>query len=163
MGSPQAAAEGVNPMTENTAFTVQTLMNTVAAMQESINALTLKLMKQDAKDKFDIPGAPRMEKTDIQEPAAFNGSGFTDWSENFIAHLRLRDRRWEPLLKGIKERSKQPLSDMDGAALMTEADIKDNGVLQIFQQQLYEYLKRYTAGEPSTYVQAGGPEGAFEA
>ena len=45
-------------MTENTAFTVQTLMNTVAAMQESINALTLKLMKQDAKDKFDIPGAP---------------------------------------------------------------------------------------------------------
>jgi hypothetical protein len=159
MGSPQTV-ERADPLTADPAATIQTLMNTVAKMQESINALTLKLMKQD---KFDIPGAPRMEKTDIQDTTPFNGAGFTDWSENFIAHLRLRDSRWEPLLKGIKERSKQPVSEMDGDALMAEASIKDNAVLQIFQQQLYEYLKRFTAGEPSTYVQAGGPEGAFEA
>ena len=164
MGSPEPPAlERAGLMTENTAFTVQTLMNTVASMQESINALTLRLMKQDAKDLYDIPGAPRMEKTDVQEPGAYNGSGFSEWSETFIAHLRLRDRRWDPLLKGIKERSKQPLSDMDGTALMGEANIKDNSVLQVFQQQLYEYLKKYTAGEPLTYAQAGGPEGAFEA
>ena len=85
-------------MANDTAFTVQTLLNTVAQMQESINALTIKLMDQK---KHDVPGAPRMEKTDITDPVAYNGSGFTDWSENFIAHVRLRDRRWEPLLKGI--------------------------------------------------------------
>ena len=85
----------------------------------------------------------------------FNGANFADWSENFIAHIRLRDRRWEPLLTGVKERSKQPLSDIDGPDLMSEAGITDNTVLQIFQQQLYEYLKRFTSGDPATYVQVG--------
>ena len=122
-------------MANNTAFTIQTLLNTVAQMQESINSLTIKLMDQK---KHEVPGAPRMEKTDITDPVAYSGNGFTDWSENFIAHVRLRDRRWEPLPKGIKERSKSPLSDMDGNALMAEAEISDNKFLEIFQQQLYE-------------------------
>ncbi len=104
-----------------------------------------------------------MDHKDLKDPSEFNGNHFVSWSEDFITHVRLRDRRWEPLLKGIKERSKSPLSEMDGAALMAEADIASNEILQVFHQQLYVYLKKFTSGEPASYVLAGGPEGAFEA
>ena len=153
IGSPAPTPAPTDP-------TIQVLMATVAAMQESINTLTKQLMETK---KYEVAGAPRMDHKDLKDPSEFNGNHFVSWSEDFITHVRLRDRRWEPLLKGIKERSKSPLSEMDGAALMAEADIASNEILQVFQQQLYVYLKKFTSGEPASYVLAGGPEGAFEA
>ena len=59
LGAPSPTRRPVQPapdtMANNTAFTVQTLLNTVAQMQESINALTIKLMDQK---KYDVPGPP---------------------------------------------------------------------------------------------------------
>ena len=75
----------------------------------------------------------------------------------------MRDRRWEPLLKGIQKRSQKPVSEMDGPTLMKEASISSNEILQTFKSQLYVYLKRFTGGDPLSYVLANGQESAFEA
>ena len=45
---------------------------------------------------------------------------------------------------------------------MSESDIGNQAVLNIFQEQLYEYLKRFTR-EPLSHINAHGPDGAFEA
>ena len=46
---------------------------------------------------------------------------------------------------------------------MAEADIKNDQVVTVFQEQLYEYLKNLTCKEPLTHVNAHGPDSAFEA
>ena len=147
-------------MEVNTAFTVQALLQTVAAMQESIAQLTRKLTESK---RFEVAGAPRMDIKDQKDPSSFNGQHFTSWSEEFITYLTMRDRRWEPLLSGIKEKSTTPLNELDGPDLMSKADISSNDILQIFQSQLYVYLKQFTSGEPLSYVLANGKDGAFEA
>ena len=104
-----------------------------------------------------------MDLKDQKDPSAYSGQHFTTWSEDFITHLTMRDRRWEPLLKGIQKRSQKPVSEMDGPTLMKEASISSNEILQTFQSQLYVYLKRFTGGDPLSYVLANGQESAFEA
>ena len=144
----------------NNSFTIQALLQTVAQMQESITTLTRQLTESK---RHDLPGAPKMDLKDQKDPTAFSGQNFTSWSEDFITHLTMRDRRWQALLKCIKERSKAPVSEMDGPKLMEEASISSQEILQTFQAQLYVYLKRFTAGEPLSFVLANGQEGAFEA
>ena len=154
-----AATAGAS-MENNTAFTVQALLQTVAAMQESIAQLTRQLNETR---KFEVAGAPKMDLKDQKDPSTFAGQHFNSWSEEFVTHLTMRDRRWETLLSYIKEKSTTPLDELDGPALMKKADITSDNILQIFQAQLYVYLKRFTSGEPLSYVLANGKDGAFEA
>ena len=142
-------------MEANNAFTIHALMQTVAQMQESITNLTRQLT---AKKRHDLPGTPKMDLKDQKDPTAFSGQNSTSWSEDFVTHLTMRDRRWQALLKGIKERSKAPVSEMDGPKLMEEANISSNEILQTFQAQLYVYLKRFTTGEPLSFVLANRQE-----
>ena len=142
---------------------MQSLLSTITAMQQSINALTQQLSYYKDKSGHEIPGAPRMGDKDLKEPSEYGGTDFKTWSEDFIAHLRRRDRRWAPLLKGIQVRSKTPLKDIDGPALMAEAEIANDKVLKVFAEQLYEYLRNFTCREPLTHVNAHGPDNAFEA
>ena len=86
-------------MAVNNGFTIQALMQVVASMQESINNLTRQV--NDNK-RYEIAGAPRMDLKDQKDPAEFNGQHFAAWSEDFVTHLRIRDRRWEPLLKASR-------------------------------------------------------------
>ena len=136
-------------------------MTVIVVMQESISNLTKQLA--EVKGQGDLPGAPKMGGKDLKDPGEFGGTDFKPWSEDFISHLRRRDRRWAPLLTGILKRSKSPLKEIDGPALMIEAGIPNDDVLQVFQEQLYEYLKNFTCKEPRTHVMAHGPDNAFEA
>ena len=129
-------------------------------MQETINKMQRQI---DDASQINIPGAPKMGGKDLKDPEEYGGTGFKEWSENFISYLRRRDRRWTPLLKGIQERSKSPLSEMDGPALMKEADVPSLQVLKVFAEQLHEYLKTFTCKEPLTHVLAMGVDNAFEA
>ena len=145
---------------ESSEHTMQTLLSTITAMQETITKMQRQL---DEATHVNIPGAPKMGGKDLKDPEEFGGTGFKEWSENFISYLRRRDRRWAPLLKGIQERSKVPLDKMDGPILMKEADIPSLQVQKVFAEQLYEYLKNFTCKEPLTHVLALGAEGSFEA
>ena len=79
-------------MDVNTNFSVQALINTVAVMQESINQLTKQL---NVSKRYELPGAPKMDLKDQKDPTVYSGQHFTTWSEDFITHLAMRDRRWD--------------------------------------------------------------------
>ena len=72
----QANAPGVDApvtgasMEVNTEFTVQALLQTVAAMQESIAKLTRQLNETR---RFEIAGAPKMDLKDQKDPSTFSG------------------------------------------------------------------------------------------
>ena len=137
---------------------MQNLVATMLAMQQSLVQLTQRIEKSENKKE----DAPKIDHKDIQKPDKYSGHKWGLWSEEFKGFLRRRDKRWAVLLDKIQEKSQKPLTDDDYSDIQAAMEIKDEEVYFAFQQQLYEYLKSYTTGEPLSMVLANGVTKALE-
>ncbi len=137
---------------------MQNLVATMLAMQQSLAQLTQRIEKSETKKE----DAPKIDHKDIQKPDKYSGPKWSLWSEEFKGFLRRRDKRWAVLLDEIQGKSKKPLTDDDYSDIQAAMGIKDEEVYFAFQQQLYEYLKSYTTGEPLSMVLANGVTKALE-
>ena len=135
---------------------MQVLVQTMAAMQESLKQLAKRL------DKTEEPHVPKIDHKDVQKPDKYGGQKWDYWSEEFKGFLRRRDKRWATLLDAIQARSKAPLNEADYKAIQGNMEISDAEVFFAFQQQLYEYLKSYTSGEVLSMVLANGVTRSLE-
>ena len=86
---------------------MQSLVQTMSAMQESLKQLAQRLGRTEEKD------VPKIDNKDVQKPEKFNGQKWDLWSEEFKGFLRRRDRRWVTLLDAVQDRSKAPLNESD--------------------------------------------------
>ncbi len=137
---------------------MQNLVATMLAMQQSLAQLTQRIEKSETKKE----DAPKIDHKDIQKPDRYSGPKWSLWSEEFKGFLRRRDKRWAVLLDEIQGKSKKPLTDDDYSDIQAAMGIEDEEVYFAFQQQLYEYLKSYTTGEPLSMVLANGVTKALE-
>ena len=123
---------------------MQSLVQTMSAMQESLKQLAQRLDRIEEEDKDKDKDVPKIDNKDVQKPDKFNGQKWDLWSEEFKGFLRRRDRRWIKLLDAVHDRSKAPLSELDHKDIQGIMKIGDDEVVFAFQQQLCEYLKRAT-------------------
>ncbi len=135
---------------------IQTLVQTMIQMQESLKQLAQRLDKSEDKE------VPKIDHKDVQKPDKYNGQKWDFWSEEFKGFLRRHDKRWAALLDAIQAKSKAPLSEDDYQKIQNEMKITDGEVFFAFQQQLYEYLKSYTSGEVLAMVLANGATRSLE-
>ena len=144
--------------TTTDADVLQNLVATMLAMQQSLAQLAERLEKTEGKKE----DAPKIDHKDIQKPDKYSGQKWDLWSEEFKGFLRRRDRRWATLLDEVQAKSKAPLNEQDYIFIQFKMNITDDEVYFAFQQQLYEYLKTYTTGEPLAMVLANGVTRSLE-
>ena len=140
--------------------TVLELMRMMAVMQETINDLRKDKNKaaQEEQDKI-----PTINHKDIEKPSRYDGKGWTTWNDDFKNFLGRRDARWKSLLEEIqrKEYVTSPLTDTKQLEIADAVKLS-NVASKAFKEQLYEYLRNYTAGETLAVVQASGASASWE-
>ena len=140
----------------------------MAAMQRTIDALTAQLgtMQSGSGGKAnhgkDSEDMPVMHHKDVDKPSKFSGQNLSTWSIDFMNFLGRKNAKWKTILQTIQNVSQKPFDDKGYEHLKSATKIDEDEVLNVYKEQLYEYLKSYTGGDVHTVVISNNPENAFE-
>ena len=139
----------------------------MGAMQRTIDALTQQLANQQGgggKDKANTESdeMPVMHYKDVDKPNKFSGQNWSTWSIDFVNFLGRKNAKWKTILQTIQNVSQKPFDDKGYEHLKSATKIDKDEVLNVYKEQLYEYLKSYTGGDVHTVVISNNPENAFE-
>ena len=92
----------------------------------------------------------------------FNGNHWNTWHADFINFLNRKNHRWKRILQSISNNSKKPLDGMAYEKIKSDSEIVREEVLEVYKDQLYEYLKAFTSGDTNTLVISNGQANSFE-
>ena len=142
-------------MGSNNGNTIQQLTAMMVTMQETISNLTAQLeaLKKPLEKDKEIP---IMHHKDIEKPMKFNGNHWNTWHADFINFLNRKNHRWKRILQSILNNSKKPLDGMAYEKIKSDSEIVREEVLEVYKDQLYEYLKAFTSGDTNTLVISNG-------
>ncbi len=115
-------------------------------------------LQNDKKDKE----LPYMNSKDVDKPMKYAGDKWSTWEGDFQNFLTRRDHRWKGILTAIQSKSDKPLTPEIMEKIRDKTGMAKNNVYEAFRDQLYEYLKSYTAGDTHTNILSDGPMKAFE-
>ena len=140
----------------------------MAAMQRTIDALTVQLEAMQSKSggkgghNKEFEDVPIMHHKDVDKPSKFSGQNWSTWSLDFMNFLGRKNGKWKTILQTIQNVSQKPFDDKAYEHLKAATKIDNDELLKVYKEQLYEYLKSYTGGDVHTVVISNNPENAFE-
>jgi len=112
----------------------------------------------------------RLDRKDVDKPGKYGGNAdhWLKWSKAFKKFLERQDTRWPAILDAVAERPCAPLQRgnpfiaADDASLQHDASLGNGSQLDLFKEQLNEYLENYTSGSAKAMVEACGDLKAFD-
>ena len=135
----------------------------IALLTQRIDDLGDQRRGRDADQPASSGPLRSISHKDVDKPGKYDGKAWQQWNADFKAFLARRDRRWPAILDGIDEHSENPLTHHTTQEIAEGAGIYDEALAKDFTDQLYDYLRNFTAGEALSRVLAGGREGSWEA
>ena len=135
------------------------LLTQIQVLQTMVDSMKLQMeAMRTVKEKEE----PYMNSKDVDKPTKYNGDKWSTWEGDFRNFLARRDHRWKGILAAIKGKSDKPLTLEAIQELREDTGMIKDNVYEAFRDQLYEYLKTYTAGDVHTNILSNGPTKAFE-
>ncbi len=185
-GSPPMAAPGLEesakpaapPTLDSMVLHLEQMVKTMAAMQKQLEDAKednkklekeLKAVQQQLPQQQQQPPTPDeklkpIHHKNVDKPERFDGNIDTwlKWAKSFKRFLKRQDEHWVPLLNAIEEQKGRPVTDADETEIAKKAKIEKKEV-DVFKEQLNEYLETYTKGTAKVLIEACGETRSWDA
>ena len=137
------------------------------ALEWELSSVKRELMgrepRRDAEDSETGRALKPISHKNVDKPEKYNGDldGWLKWSKVFKKFLKRQDERWVDLLEAVENLKGRPVTVEDEATWVKDLKLGDS--MNLYKEQLNDYLETYTKGVAKSLVEACGDAKALDA